>query len=75
LTVFPFKDKKSSLLVIVPKYRPFCSKQLEVCGPHFALVSGALLAVKRYEVPLILANELVIEINRHKFTNHYIGLT
>jgi len=35
----------------------------------------SLLAFKRYELPVLEAEELVIEISRHQYTDDYINLT
>lgn len=35
----------------------------------------SLLACKRFQLSVLLANELIIDINRHKYTDHYINLT
>lgn len=51
------------------------TKATRVRGSHTSEIVRTLLAFKRYEVPVILANELVIEINRHQYTDDYINLT
>ena len=53
----------------------FSVKVTRVKGSHTTPIVRSLLAFKRYELPALEADELVIEINRHKYTEEYINLT
>ncbi len=46
-----------------------------VKGTPTAEIKRSLLAFKRYELSVLTADELVIEMNRHEYTNDYINLT
>jgi tRNA1Val (adenine37-N6)-methyltransferase len=53
----------------------FPIKVTRVKGSHTTPVVRSLLAFKRYELSVLEADELVIEINRHEYTDTYINLT
>lgn len=53
----------------------FPIKVTRVRGSHTTPIVRSLLAFKRFEIPVILADELVVEINRHEYTDEYIALT
>ena len=53
----------------------FPFKITRVKGSHNTPIVRSLLAFKRFELPVLSADELVIEINRHEYTNEYIALT
>ncbi len=53
----------------------FPIKVTRVKGSHNTPIVRSLLAFKRFELPVLSADELVIEINRHEYTNEYIALT
>ncbi len=46
-----------------------------VKGTPTTEIKRSLLAFKRYELSVLTADELVIEMNRHEYTNDYINLT
>lgn len=52
----------------------FPIKITRVKGKHTTPIIRSLLAFKRFELPVLDANELVIEINRHEYTNDYVEL-
>jgi tRNA1Val (adenine37-N6)-methyltransferase len=53
----------------------FPFKITRVKGSHNTPIVRTLLAFKRFELPVLSADELVVEINRHEYTNEYIALT
>ena len=53
----------------------FPIKVTRVKGSQTTPIVRSLLAFKRYELPVLEADELVIEINRHEYTDEYINLT
>ena len=53
----------------------FPVKVTRVKGSHTTPIVRSLLAFKRYELSVLEANELVIEISRHEYTSEYINLT
>ncbi|MEO0058895.1 MAG: hypothetical protein RLZZ312_542 [Bacteroidota bacterium] len=72
--IIPFSEEQKfiSLCADVDLYP---TKATRVRGSQTSEIVRTLLAFKRYEVPLILASELAIEINRHEYTDEYINLT
>jgi tRNA1Val (adenine37-N6)-methyltransferase len=72
--IIPFSEEQKfiSLCADVDLYP---TKATRVRGSQTSEIVRTLLAFKRYEVPLILASELSIEINRHEYTDEYINLT
>ena len=72
--IIPFSEEQRfiSLCADVDLYP---TKATRVRGSQTSEIVRTLLAFKRYEVPLILASELAIEINRHEYTDEYINLT
>lgn len=53
----------------------FPIKITRVKGSHNTPIVRSLLAFKRFELPVLSTDELVVEINRHEYTNEYIALT
>jgi tRNA1Val (adenine37-N6)-methyltransferase len=52
----------------------FPVKITRVKGSHKTQIIRSLLAFKRFEPPVLDANELVIEISRHEYTDEYVEL-
>ena len=50
-------------------------KATRVKGSHKTPIIRSLLAFKRFELSVLTADELVVEINRHEYTDDYINLT
>jgi tRNA1Val (adenine37-N6)-methyltransferase len=63
--------------VIIPfkEVELFPVKATRVRGSHNTPIVRSLLAFKRYELSVLTADELIIEINRHEYTDDYINLT
>jgi len=53
----------------------FPVKVTRVKGSYSTPIVRSLLAFKRYELSVLTADELVIEISRHEYTDDYINLT
>lgn len=72
--VIPFKEEER-FINLCAEVQLFPFKATRVKGSHTTAVVRSLLAFKRYEIPIVLATELVVEINRHEYTDDYIALT
>jgi tRNA1Val (adenine37-N6)-methyltransferase len=72
--IIPHKEEDRFIdLCAQAEFFPF--KITRVKGSHNTPIVRSLLAFKRFELPVLSADELVIEINRHEYTNEYIALT
>lgn len=72
--IIPYKEEE--------RFIDFCAevelypvKVTRVKGSHTTPIVRSLLAFKRYELSVLTADELVIEISRHEYTDEYIELT
>lgn len=72
--IIPFKEEER-FIDLCAEVELFPVKVTRVKGSHTTPVVRSLLAFKRYELSVLEADELVIEINRHQYTNDYINLT
>ncbi len=72
--VIPFKEE-ASFIELCAEVELFPIKITRVKGSHTTPVVRSLLAFKRFELSILEADELVIEINRHEYTDAYINLT
>lgn len=72
--IIPFKEEER-FIDLCAEVELFPVKVTRVKGTHNTLVVRSLLAFKRYELSVLEADELVIEINRHEYTDDYINLT
>lgn len=72
--IIPFKEEERFIDLCV-EAELFPVKVTRVKGSHTTPIVRSLLAFKRYELSVLEANELVIEINRHEYTDDYINLT
>jgi tRNA1Val (adenine37-N6)-methyltransferase len=72
--IIPFKEEEK-FLELAKEYELFPIKITRVKGTHETQIVRSLLAFRRYELPVLTADELVIEINRHEYTDDYIALT
>lgn len=72
--VIPFKEEEL-FIKLCAQVELFPIKATRVKGSHTSPIVRSLLAFKRYELSVLTANELVIEINRHEYTDDYINLT
>lgn len=72
--IIPFKEEEK-FLELAKEHELFPIKITRVKGTHENQIVRSLLAFKRYELAVLTADELVIEINRHEYTDDYIALT
>jgi tRNA1Val (adenine37-N6)-methyltransferase len=72
--IIPFKEEER-FMDLCAQVELFPVKVTRVKGSHNTPIVRSLLAFKRYELPVLEADELVIEINRHDYTDDYINLT
>ncbi len=72
--IVPFKEEER-FIDLCAEVELFPVKVTRVKGSHTTPIIRSLLAFKRYELSVLTADELVIEINRHEYTDDYINLT
>ncbi|WP_235924309.1 tRNA1(Val) (adenine(37)-N6)-methyltransferase [Flavobacterium lotistagni] len=72
--IIPFKEEEK-FIALCAQVELFPVKVTRVKGSHTTPIVRSLLAFKRYEMPVLEADELVIEISRHEYTDDYISLT
>lgn len=72
--IIPFKEEKR-LIDLCAEVELFPVKVTRVKGSKTTPIVRSLLAFKRYELSVLEASELVIEINRQEYTDDYIALT
>jgi tRNA1Val (adenine37-N6)-methyltransferase len=72
--IIPFKEEER-FIDLCAEVELFPVKVTRVKGSNTTPIVRSLLAFKRYELSVLTADELVIEINRHEYTDEYINLT
>ena len=72
--IITFKEEEN-FLELAKEYELFPIKITRVKGTHKTQIVRSLLAFRRYELSVLSADELVIEVNRHEYTDDYIALT
>jgi tRNA1Val (adenine37-N6)-methyltransferase len=72
--IIPFKEEER-FIDLCAEVELFPIKVTRVKGSRITPIVRSLLAFKRYELSVLQADELVIEINRHEYTDDYITLT
>lgn len=72
--VIPYKEEER-FIDLCADVELFPIKVTRVKGSHTSPIVRSLLAFKRYELSVLDADELVVEINRHEYTDEYINLT
>lgn len=72
--IIPYKEEER-FIDMCAEVELFPIKVTRVKGSHKTPIVRSLLAFKRYELAVLVADELVIEINRHEYTDDYIELT
>lgn len=72
--IIPYKEEER-FIELCAEAELFPVKVTRVKGSHTTPIVRSLLAFKRYELSVLEADELVIEINRHEYTDDYINLT
>ena len=72
--IIPFKEEEK-FIALADEYDLFPIKITRVKGTPTSEIKRSLLAFRKYELPVLLADELVIETSRHQYTAEYIALT
>ncbi|MBC8883899.1 methyltransferase [Flavobacterium piscinae] len=72
--IIPHKEEES-FIDLCAEVELYPVKVTRVKGTPTTEIKRSLLAFKRYELPVLEADELIIEINRHEYTDDYINLT
>ena len=72
--IIPYKEEER-FVDLCAELELFPIKMTRVKGSHTTPIVRSLLAFKRFELTTLTANELVVEINRHEYTDDYINLT
>lgn len=72
--IIPFKEEER-FLNLCAEVELYPVKTTHVRGSHKTPIVRSLMAFKRYELSVLEADELVVEINRHEYTDDYINLT
>lgn len=72
--IIPYKEEER-FLDLCAQVELFPVKVTRVKGTPNTPIVRSLLAFKRYELSVLTADELVIEISRHEYTDEYIELT
>ncbi|GAA4047090.1 tRNA1(Val) (adenine(37)-N6)-methyltransferase [Flavobacterium chungnamense] len=72
--IIPYKEEER-FIDLCAEVELFPVKVTRVKGSHTTPIVRSLLAFKRYELSALTADELVIEISRHEYTDDYINLT
>ena len=72
--VIPYKEE-ANFIDLCAEVELFPIKITRVKGSHTTPIVRSLIAFKRFEIATLNADELVIEINRHEYTDDYIALT
>ncbi|MFC6877670.1 tRNA1(Val) (adenine(37)-N6)-methyltransferase [Flavobacterium myungsuense] len=71
--IIPYKEEER-FIDLCAAVELFPIKITRVKGSHKTQIIRSLLAFKRFELPVLDANELVIEISRHEYTDEYVEL-
>lgn len=72
--VIPYKEEEN-FIDLCAEFELYPVKVTRVKGSHKTPIVRSLMAFKRYELSVLTADELVVEINRHEYTDDYINLT
>lgn len=72
--IIPFKEEEK-FIDLCAEFELYPVKVTRVKGSHKTPIVRSLMAFKRYELSVLTADELVVEINRHEYTDGYINLT
>lgn len=72
--IIPFKEEER-FFKLCEDVDLFPIKVTRIRGNSKTPIIRSLLAFKRFELPVLIADEITIEINRHEYTEEYIELT
>lgn len=71
--IIPFKEEEKFIKLCF-NYELFPIKVTHVKGTPTDKIKRSLLAFKRYKLPILEVDELIIETSRHQYTEKYIAL-
>ena len=74
VVIIPYKEEEN-FIDLAADFELYPIKVTRVRGSFTSPIVRSLIAFKRFEMPVLIADEIVIEINRHEYTNEYIELT
>ena len=72
--IIPFKEEER-FLALAHEFELYPTKITRVKGTPTTEIKRSLLAFKRFELPTLHSDELIIETARHQYTTEYIELT
>ncbi len=72
--IIPFKEEEN-FISLAAEFELYPIKITRIRGTFTTPIIRSLLAFKRFEMPVLIADEIVIEISRHNYTDDYIDLT
>lgn len=72
--IIPFKEEQN-FINLAGEFELYPIKITRIRGTFTTPIIRSLLAFKRFEMPILVADEIVIEISRHEYTDDYIELT
>jgi tRNA1Val (adenine37-N6)-methyltransferase len=72
--IIPFKEE-AKFINLCAEAELFPVKVTRVKGTPTSEIKRSLLAFKRYELPVLTADELIIETARHQHTTEYVEIT
>jgi tRNA1Val (adenine37-N6)-methyltransferase len=72
--IIPYKEEEN-FIALAADFELYPIKITRVRGAFTTPIIRCLLAFKRFEMPVTIADEIVIEISRHEYTDEYIELT
>ena len=72
--IIPYKEEEN-FIDLAADFELYPIKVTRVRGSFTSPIVRSLIAFKRLEMPVLIADEIVIEINRHEYTDEYIELT
>ncbi|WP_309609473.1 methyltransferase [Flavobacterium sp.] len=72
--IIPYKEEER-FVDLCAELELYLVKVTRVKGNNTSPIVRSLLAFKHFELPVLEADEIVIEVNRHEYTNEYIALT
>lgn len=72
--IIPYKEEER-FIDLCAEFELFPVKITRVKGSFTTPIVRSLLAFKRFELSTLDADEIVVEINRHEYTDDYINLT
>ena len=72
--IIPYKEEER-FIDLCADVELYAIKITRVKGNPTSQIVRSLLAFKRFEMPILEVDDIIIEMNRHEYTNEYIALT